>query len=355
MMLRAGTVQGKLELGGTGTTMLDLFCAPGLEYLLGHGGRFLNARGEAYMQRPVEALGQRRSALGVESLREARAGQGPVYLDVTHLSEYERALARRVIPIVTGNLESVGFDISRHRFPYSSVWPGISGTSGCGAAIDERGKTSVPGLWAAGGCTDGAYLTMGQNLGTCAALGWWAGESAGREFADFHPLEAPPSQQDALIQRASAPLRRTGPSFDAAREALMQVPRQLSHVMHEQSLSEALGRLEAIRQELNEASARDEHELVKVLGLQNAATVMDLSLRAMLRRQESRGTVLRSDYAYTDNKRWLSWSRCRLNDRGALDWWEEPVPDSQDFESVPRVRVEHPFFAGGMEPSEQPA
>lgn len=53
--------------------------------------------------------------------------------------------------------------------------------------------------------------------------------------------------------------------------------------------------------------AKDPHELTKVHGLGNMAEVLELMIRALLYRKESRGGFVRDDYPETDNISRLKW------------------------------------------------
>ncbi len=71
--------------------------------------------------------------------------------------------------------------------------------------------------------------------------------------------------------------------------------------------------------------AIDLHDLVKAHEATSLATIAELTLRAALFRQESRGFHYREDYPYTDNRNWLKWVMIKQED-GLPKIWGEDVP-----------------------------
>jgi succinate dehydrogenase/fumarate reductase flavoprotein subunit len=349
-MLRAGAVLGKLELGSAAIVPWHFFAAPGLEILFGLGGTdiFVNARGERFLSGTDIRRDMRgRSSVGLAIAREMREGRGPVYLDVTGMSAAERRLVQRVIPIVVRNFEAAGFDLGRDRIPYSVVVMSTHSVGGGGAAIDERMATSLPRLYAGGNCTDGAYMSMQQNLTDCAAMGYWAGQNAGEEALENDALPLRETQVERYAMALTQPLRRTGgTAYTVLRERI----RDLYATRMGMTIDADRGRdIEAfldalIRESLPEASATDARSLCRIHGIRNFCETLRAVVVAVLHRTESRGNVLRSDYPMIDNEGWLKYTRVRRLTDGTLKVWDEPATGAPS--GTAGVSI-HPFFAEG--------
>ncbi|MBM2811542.1 MAG: fumarate reductase [Chloroflexi bacterium] len=352
-MFRAGATMGKFEFGGGGMRPSEFFCAPGLEMLGGLGCRFINDAGEDMLSLDrsqgkythEDITRGRRSALGNALIKEAEAGR-VVYLDARHFTADEHRLVKQVVPIVVNTFERAGYDLSKDVVPYRPTPPGSNGNNGGGARVNERGETSLSGLYAAGNCSDAAYISMGQSLPACSVTGAWAGESAADFVRGAAATPPDPEQVDELIERALAPLQREdGASFPVVHELFQRMYlEEMGNVLHAERLERALSQAEAIRtEELPRLSASDPHDLAKVNALKNFAEMLAPALTVLLRRQESRGNILREDYPFIDNENWGCYTVFRRRPDGGTDFWEEPIPEDAEY-PVARVKTGHPFF-----------
>ena len=101
MMLRAGTVLGKMEFGGGSLRPAEFYCAPALEMLGGLGCRFVNNQGEDILSMGgrtgkythERVMRGRRSALSNAIVKEMKAGRR-VYLDATHFTPEQHRLVK---------------------------------------------------------------------------------------------------------------------------------------------------------------------------------------------------------------------------------------------------------------------
>ncbi len=351
MMLRVGAILGKFEIGGGSPHPHEFQCAPGLEMLGGVGGRFVNAQGENIFSSTSNrsstsgnALTQtRRSALGHAILRETRAGRN-VFLDCTHFLPEQHRLVKQVVPIVIHTFERAGYDLSKDKVPYSSALALIHGGSGSGARINGKGETSIPGLYAAGICSDGSYIRMSQSLPEASVLGAWAGENAAEYVKGCGKSEEDMDQVGGLIEKTLAPLSvGQGVSFKQIHTKIERlVTEVIDHVLHGKRLEQAVEVVEDLKsKEINRLVASNPHELAKVHALKNFIECFEQSLRVLLRRTESRGNVLREDYPVIDNSRWAQFTVLRKEAQG-VRIWEEPIPE--DRPQVEKVKIPHPFF-----------
>jgi L-aspartate oxidase len=217
-----------------------------------------------------------------------------VYLTLTHLDP-ERVRAR--FPGIAAICAKFDLDITRDRIP---VRPGAHYMMG-GVTVDLEGRTTLPGLWAAGEVTSsglhGANRLASNSLLEAMVFGAHAGEGASRAAMERNDsFRAPP-----LANPPSAP----------ARQVL-----NLADIRN--SLKSLMWRSVGVRRDaegLREGLENVEHWCRYVLGqqfsrpagweLQNMLTVSRLMIRAALERTESRGSHVRTDYPQRDDAQWL--------------------------------------------------
>lgn len=216
-----------------------------------------------------------------------------VYLDMTHL---DPDTVRARFPGIAAVCEEFDLDITQDRIP---VRPGAHYMMG-GVTVDADGRTSLPGLWAAGEVTasglHGANRLASNSLSEALVYGAHAGEGASRAAAelqdDFHALKlesrAPESVSDPLnlvdIRNSLTSLmwRNVGVRRDAEglQEATQNINRWCRYVLSRQ-FADPEG-----------------------WELQNMLCVARLMIQAAATRQESRGAHVRSDFPDTDDVHW---------------------------------------------------
>src|SRR5207245_1361433 len=114
------------------------------EALRGEGARLVNDRGEPFMTRyhPGGDLAPR-DVVARSIVREEEQTGGPVFLTLAHL---DADFVRRRFPTITEMCRRVGLDLARDPIPVGPAAHYIMG----GVDTDEWGRTSLPGLFAAG-------------------------------------------------------------------------------------------------------------------------------------------------------------------------------------------------------------
>jgi len=353
MMLRAGAILGKFEMGGGSPHPHEFQCAPGLEMLGGLGCKFVDAEGKNLFSmspnsKPASGntlTQNRRSALGHNILRETRAARH-AYLDCTHFTPEQHRLVKQVVPIVIHTFERAGYDLSKDRVPYSSALALVHGGSGCGARINGKGETSLAGLYAAGICSDGGYIRMGQALPEASVVGAWAGESAAEFTKECAENVLDQRQVESLVAKALAPLNQDAGqkvSFGVLHSKLENfIVKDIDHILNGGRLDHALETVGEIKaREVDRLAAADPHELAKVHALKNFIECFEPAARVVLRRTESRGNVLRDDYPFIDNSQWAKFTVFR-KEAESVRIWEEPLPE--DRPRVEKAKIPHPFF-----------
>jgi L-aspartate oxidase len=222
-----------------------------------------------------------------------------VYLDLSHL-DAERV--RQRFPGIAKVCREFGLDIARDRIP---VRPGAHYMIG-GVSVDAEGRTTLPGLWAAGEVTSsglhGANRLASNSLLEGLVFGASCGRLAGLEatrrpdtFAappiEFHvapTVNDPLDLRDITNSLRSLMGRRMGIARDRAgmEEALADVNFWCRYVLPREFKSRAGWEL------------------------QNLLTVSRLMLQSAMRREESRGVHYRNDFPQRDDAHWQRHLTC---------------------------------------------
>jgi succinate dehydrogenase/fumarate reductase flavoprotein subunit len=348
MMLRAGAQLSRLELGGINLNPHNLLCAPGLESLLPSGAKFVDKNGRRFLEdydaKRMEMTSRALLYFAVADQKEL--GNDPS-MDLRGIPPERLQLLKGVIPIILSNFEGIGYHITQQPVPYTYQVAGTSGIFGAGARISERGETTIPGLYAAGVCSDMAYLP-GGHLSFCSVTGDWAGEAAGVFASESQTTPLVPEQVEQVINAIQAPLSRSdGLSYQEVHRRLGELlTEKVGLVLNGERLGAVLDKLLEMRQEeVSRLRARDFHELAKVWGLTHYAQVLEAVLRAYRYRTESRVAFIREDFPVIDNVNWLKMVVVQ-NQGESLRLWDEPIPESFHLFSVRPTQNLHLVFRG---------
>ncbi|MBI4331251.1 MAG: FAD-dependent oxidoreductase [Chloroflexi bacterium] len=310
MALRAGAAMTGLDLSKVrGVRPVYAMVGSTINIIMGQGAIMTNRPGERYMEKydPLRKEQTERWLLTAATLKEIREGRGPIGLDMTHFTPEQVRLVRAAVPLVIARVEAAGKDITRDKLEYT-VWTyPILQTGEGGTKVNERGETSIPGLYAAGDDSDNAGSFVGALPGG-AVVGAWAGESAGRSTSGVPLPEINTEQARALTETILAPLRvRDGPTYDDAWKKSEVIAREgIGLVKHEERLTKAVADIERmLAEDLPRTPARDPADLARVHTLRNFLEVARAVCIAGIHRRETRGASLREDFPETDNKNWL--------------------------------------------------
>ena len=114
------------------------------EAVRGEGARLLNTHGEPFMPR-YDRAGDlaARDIVARSIVRESHRTGGPVYLSLAHL---DSAFVHERFPGIAAICRQVGLDFARDRIPVGPAAHYVMG----GVETDLDGRTSLPGLFAAG-------------------------------------------------------------------------------------------------------------------------------------------------------------------------------------------------------------
>jgi succinate dehydrogenase/fumarate reductase flavoprotein subunit len=262
--------------------------------------------------------------------KEVKAGLGPIYLNLTGLTSSEIAgLAEDIVEDLSHIMandtmvllkEKAGVDPSKEKL---EMWPRLLYTGG-GLRIDMHGRTTVPGLWAAGGAcsniwTNGGGSQGGLGVQSAAVTGFAAGADAGA-YALGSPLQdIDPEYVERVMSRALAPMGRPG-EVDAAEvtyrvhEAI--VPMKYNRIREAGRMNEALGILQEAREKLQRVGAADFHDLARYHSAESMLMAAEFTYRAALMREESRSQHFREDFLARDDENWFKWITIEREDGG---------------------------------------
>jgi L-aspartate oxidase len=216
-----------------------------------------------------------------------------VYLDLSHL---DRNLVQRRFPGIARVCRGFGLDIAKDLIP---IRPGAHYMVG-GVTVDAQGRTTLPGLWAAGEVTSSglhganrlASNSLLEGLVFGAACGQGAAEAAGKmpDTLTALPLRARfTSESDGALDVA-----------DITNSLRSLMVRNMGVVRERAGLEEAQ---RGVAFWCRYVLAR-EFDFRAGWELQNLLTIARLMIWSALQREESRGVHYRSDFPEREDEHW---------------------------------------------------
>lgn len=265
------------------------------EAVRGEGGHLLDRNGVRFMF-DYDERGELapRDVVSKAILTQMQKTEHPnVYLDLSHL---EPEFVAKRFPGIRKACSKFGIDITHDRIP---VRPGAHYMIG-GVTVDQEGKTSLPGLWAAGevACSG---LHGANRLGSNSLLeGLVYGAHAGAGASDA-ALTMPNSYQALEIENAVRSEDHQQLDLTDIRNSLKSMMWRNAGVQRDaKGLQEAREMIETwtsyvLPQQFDDPFGWE---------LQNLLTVAQVMVSAALRREESRGVHLRTDFPETNDRDW---------------------------------------------------
>jgi L-aspartate oxidase len=298
---RAGARVADMEFVQFHPTVLDVEGAKRFllsEALRGEGAHLVDAKGDAFMHQYHSAGDLApRDVVSRSIVRESERTSGPIFLSMRHLDASD---VHQRFPMIAATCLKAGFDLARDLIPVGPAAHYLMG----GVETDLDGRTSVPGLFAAGevACTrvHGANRLASNSL----LEGLVFGARAGRA------MPGPP--RDAELP---PPNKRSGGAFDGIGQKPVPTPLHETEIRRlmwkcvglfreRTSLLETVTALQAQHAALEAELAAG--RLLDHEGWRRASilTVAFLIARAALRREESRGGHFRTDFPTRDDLKW---------------------------------------------------
>ncbi|PKB19199.1 L-aspartate oxidase [Novosphingobium kunmingense] len=264
------------------------------EAVRGEGGRLINPKtGHRYMPDYDERaeLAPRDIVARANDAEIKRDGLDFVHLDISHQPP---EFVREHFPNIHEKLLGLGIDMTTGPIP---VVPAQHYTCG-GIVIDLDGRTDLPGLYAAGECTEsglhGANRLASNSLLECFVFG----EAAAKDILDrWDSFEAPPavrawdesrvtdSDEEVIIKQNWTEIRR----FMWNYVGIVRTTKRLERAQH---------RIQMMTGEIEDyyGHFRVSTDLIE---LRNLLQCADLIVRSALARHESRGLHYTLDYPGT--------------------------------------------------------
>ena len=264
------------------------------EAVRGEGGRLLNPRtGHRFMPDidPRAELAPRDVVARAIDAEIKRFGLDYVHLDISHMPA---DFVRGHFPNIHDKLLGLGIDMTRQPIP---VVPAQHYTCG-GIVVDLDGRTDLPGLYAAGECTEsglhGANRLASNSLLECFVFG----EAAAQHIATHWDELAPPppirpwdesrvadSDEEVVIKQNWTEIRR----FMWNYVGIVRTTKRLERAQH---------RIAMLTEEVNDyyGHFRVTPDLIELRNLLQSA---ELIVRCALHRKESRGLHYTLDYPET--------------------------------------------------------
>jgi L-aspartate oxidase len=285
------------------------------EAIRGEGARLVDRRGYRFMpDYDDRAELAPRDVVSQAIVRQMEKTQYPnVYLDLSHL---DPVFVRKRFPGIDATCRKFGLDITRDRIP---VRPGAHYMIG-GVTVDADGRTTLPGLWAAGEVSSSGLhganrlasnsllegLVLGAGAGVAASLAASKIDDDYRAMPLANPVEEPPVESLDL---------------DDIRNSLQSLMWRFAGVQRSgEQLAEAAAAIDLWRRYVLPRQFDDPTGWE----LQNMLTVGRMMVAAALAREESRGVHSRMDFPRADDAHWKRRLAFRRSSGGDMEMRVEP-------------------------------
>jgi L-aspartate oxidase len=302
----AGAVLSDMEFVQFHPTALAVKGAPRFllsEALRGEGGILQNINLERFMKRYAEAqeLAPRDVVARAIVSEMHRTQSDYVYLDMTAKSE---EFLKKRFPRIFATCLQYGLDLSTDLAP---VCPAAHYMMG-GVKTDLWGRTSLPGLYAAGETAATGVHGANRLASNSLLEGLVFGARAGQAMMQ----DAPAAKRSGATRSGSRPPKPSGPPANAVKSAAKETPpeppspalakiRELmwKHVgilRNGRELAATLAQLKKIPLPEEDKNSRPQQEL------RNLRALAELITRSALAREESRGSHYRSDFPFRNDE-----------------------------------------------------
>ncbi|MEO5860797.1 MAG: L-aspartate oxidase [Pyrinomonadaceae bacterium] len=277
----AGAEMADMEFIQFHPTALSVEGAPRFllsEAMRGEGGILRNVQGERFMSRYDERLELAPRDIVSRSIvaEMRRTGSRHAFLDMTAL---DAKFLRERFPKIDATCRQFGLDIAKDMLPVSPASHYCMG----GIRTDLHGRSTVPGLYAAGEVTctgvHGANRLASNSLLEGLVFGARAGEAAAADGSNFQVISSK-FESEEITERSTQSAIST-----AVKKRVRRVMWERVGILRDKaSLQRAISEFEQIERSNLGTSSR------------NFVTLALLVARSALWREESRGGHFRSDF-----------------------------------------------------------
>ena len=307
--------------------LLKDYNGPACAYVTGPlGGYTANANGDRFIECDYWS-GQ----MMMEFYNELQSGNGPVFLKLDHLAEETIEEIEQVLH--TNERPSRGrfHDGRGNNYRTKMVEMHISeigfcaGHSASGVWVNEKGETTVSGLYGAG---DMASIPHSYMLGAFVY-----GEICGQNAVEFAKNRSLPALDDSFIlsqkERILAPLQREDgiPPHQFEYKLRRLVNDYLQPPKITKKMDIGLQRLKDMERDIEFLYARDPHELLRANEAQHVLDCALMAAQASMYRQESRWGLYHHfvDHPETNNEDWFCHVQLYKDDNDQMACKKRPV------------------------------
>ncbi len=232
--------------------------------------------------------------------------------------------------------------LKKSKFPFRErpflISPAVHFCMG-GVEIDDKGKTAVAGLFAAGEVVwgvHGANRHGGNALTECAVFGIAAGRSAVEHVRSKGEAQIPSDLSPETLRqkwerKANRYLKKRRGAFDHPRDLLKDLKnlawKYIGPVREEGSLKEGFELLASLETRIEKVYPATVGDLFRKRDLENVSLLIKAILKGSLLRTESRGSFCRKDFRNQDDENWLKNTCYRLK-KTEIEITHRPVSPS---------------------------
>lgn len=250
-----------------------------------------------------------------------KAGNGPVYMDCRGLSDEDFeymiwGLTNEGNTALINYMKQEGIDVRRNAVEFMTY----EMTSRGGISYNEKGETSLKGLYAAGDEYFGG-------ISPAATIGYLAGESIAKYVKNTANLPDTGVFRETIEQKRgllnSMLSRERGHTWQEANFAVEHVMQDYAGGLRSETMLKAgLTHLQRLREKVDATMmARNRHELMHCLEVLNLMDVAEVIFLASIERKESRRNFKRPDYPFTNPMLDEKQLMCKkVGDKPVMEW-----------------------------------
>ena len=199
--------------------------------------------------------------------------------------------------------------------------------------INEKGASTIPGLYAAGDAlgsymAGAIYTQVGSSLAGSAVQGAIVSEAAAEYSKGLEPPKISKDRMKAIEEEILAPLKRKAgysPAWVTQTLQGIMIPNFVLYIKKDSLLKAALAYVEELRDHhMPMLRAADLHELRLAHETANMIMNAEMKLKASLMRKESRCSHYRLDFPDPDTKNWNAWINIYKGRDGTMKLEKQP-------------------------------